>query len=853
MAQDGPRHATSSRATRSGTGQTRSKSGSVSMFHTRLLLLGLCMAAGALIPLLRVSQLTTVRGEELLARAESKLVTERLIPTSRGRILDRKDRVLAVDVPSFDIAVDYPLISGSWAFTEAARLARKEHAAIWRQIPSEEREKLIMELVGQQQDRLAKAWAKLAEISGVPLADLEERRAEITGRVSRMAAELTEASRRALEAERLERGRELAVPAAEAEKPIREQITSHIIIRGLSDKLAFEFPGGLLPPQSTELTKAAEEANAAALTAAGLLPGMRLVDGTRRQYPAEMLRVSIDRSFFPGPLRSAMALETTVPGVATPIVGQMRSTLYREDVETKPLRREQDGVRIIDLAGYAPGDAIGQSGVERLSEQTLRGQRGIETQRLETGEKQTTPPEPGSDVRLSLDASLQARIQALLSPEVGLTVVQPWHNNKAKAPGTLLPGAVVVMDVRSSQLLALASTPTWTRQQLATEPESILVHEADQAWLEKERARVREDNLKSGKTDRLPTAASLLPFLNRSLAKAYAPGSIVKPMIIAAAASEGLYRPGEQITCTGHLYPNQPNRMRCWIYKQFSMTHDQQFGRGLTGPEATMVSCNIFFFTLGQRLGPQRIVDWYQRFGIGESTAPKLGLGFQFPGAIGRARGASPSQDDEGELAEPDANTRASSGSPSPSDRIVSQGEAALLGIGQGPVSWTPLHAASAYATLGRIYLGLDEKVPPSIVLGARPASALSSPSPSISRPAVREALEGLRLAVSDSRGTGHHIKFTATDGVNMEEPVFNVPAVTVWGKSGTADSGVPSQDNPGASLDHSWFVVLVGRQGEDAPLYAVAVLVENGGSGGRVAGPLCNQVLWALRAEGYL
>jgi penicillin-binding protein 2 len=805
------------------------------------------MAGGALIPLLRISQLTTARGDELLAKAESRLITERLIPTTRGRILDRKDRVLALDVPSFDIAVDYPLISGSWAFAEAARLARKQHASIWRQIPSEEREKLIMELVPQQQDRLAKAWSKLADLTGTPLADLETRRAEITGRVSRMAAKLTEASRRALEAERLERGRELTVSAAEAEKPIREQVTSHIIIRGLSDQLAFEFPGGLLPQQADDLTKTAEEANAAALTAAGLLPGMRLVDGTRREYPAEMLRVSIDRSFFPGPLRSSMALDTAVPGVATPIVGQMRSTLYREDVETRPLRREQDGVRIIDLSGYAPGDSIGQSGAERLNESVLRGQRGIETQRLETGQKQTTPPQPGRDVRLTLDAALQARIQALLSPEISLTVVQPWHNNKAKAPGTLLPGAVVVMDVRSSQLLALASTPTWTRAQLATAPESILVHEADQAWLEKERSRVREDNTRNGAADRLPTAASLLPFLNRSLAKAYAPGSIVKPIIIAAAASEGLYRPGEQISCTGHLYPSQPNRMRCWLYKQFSMTHDQQFGRGLTGPEATMVSCNIFFFTLGQRLGPQRIVDWYQRFGIGEETAPRLGLGFQFPGAIGRARGASPSQDDADELAEPDANA------PDPSERIVTQGEAALLGIGQGPIAWTPLHAASAYATLGRIYLGLDEIRPPSIIQSAAPSTPLRSPSPSISRPAVREALEGLRLAVSDSRGTGHHIKFTTLDGVNMEEPVFNIPGVTVWGKSGTADSGVPSRDNPGASLDHSWFVVLVGRQGEDAPLYAVAVLVENGGSGGRVAGPLCNQVLWALRAEGYL
>ncbi|MBY0308734.1 MAG: hypothetical protein K2Q09_08330, partial [Phycisphaerales bacterium] len=56
---------------------------------------------------------------------------------------------------------------------------------------------------------------------------------------------------------------------------------------------------------------------------------------------------------------------------------------------------------------------------------------------------------------------------------------------------------------------------------------------------------------------------------------------------------------------------------------------------------------------------------------------------------------------------------------------------------------------------------------------------------------------------------------------------------------------------DPSASLDHSWFVVLAAREGEP-PRYAIAVMVENGGSGGRVAGPLCNQVLWQLKAEGY-
>ena len=53
--------------------------------------------------------------------------------------------------------------------------------------------------------------------------------------------------------------------------------------------------------------------------------------------------------------------------------------------------------------------------------------------------------------------------------------------------------------------------------------------------------------------------------------------------------------------------------------------------------------------------------------------------------------------------------------------------------------------------------------------------------------------------------------------------------------------------------LDHSWFVGLAEREGAETPEYAVAVIVEYGGSGGRVAGPVANQIIRALQEEGYL
>jgi penicillin-binding protein 2 len=175
-----------------------------------------------------------------------------------------------------------------------------------------------------------------------------------------------------------------------------------------------------------------------------------------------------------------------------------------------------------------------------------------------------------------------------------------------------------------------------------------------------------------------------------------------------------------------------------------------------------------------------------------------------------------------------------------------SEADCAMLGIGQGLIGWTPLHAADAYATLARGGLRITPRIrndagaPPQqrIDLGFKPQ-------------AVALALRGLERSVGEDRGTGHHITFVGADGVTMKENTFNLPGVKVWGKSGTADSGFKSASSE-ASLDHSWFVVLVGPEGGQ-PKYAISVMVENGGSGGRVAGPLCNQVLWQLRAEGYL
>jgi penicillin-binding protein 2 len=86
------------------------------------------------------------------------------------------------------------------------------------------------------------------------------------------------------------------------------------------------------------------------------------------------------------------------------------------------------------------------------------------------------------------------------------------------------------------------------------------------------------------------------------------------------------------------------------------------------------------------------------------------------------------------------------------------------------------------------------------------------------------------------------------------------VPGVKVWGKTGTAQTPPlaidpdgkegPAQPAIAREGDHSWFVVLAG---EEEPEYAVAVITEFGGGGGKVSGPICNQILHAMAHEGYL
>lgn len=788
-----------------------------SMFHRRLLLLAAAAGVAAAPLVFRLSSLTLVRGDELRAEAEAKLVRRQWTPTVRGSILDRKGRVLAHDRPSYDVLVSYPVITGDWANDQALAAARKTFGRTgWMELSAKQREEAIGKLLPVFQLHLEAGWNRLASTLGITRAELDVRRDAIVTQLNQRQESIVKRRVEKEQAEAAQRNEtltpeKLAAIEKRASAPIAEFTQAHLIAGRVSDDLGFAC-GNLgieeVVPEPIEL----ESSVLSAPVSVPLLPGLSVVDSGDRDYPYEAMEVSLSRSTLPTPMRSDEDVTIQIEGVACHIIGRLRDKVFG-DVAADPVmgrpaiagdatrRRNylsanpsvaqlaisEDG---IDRGAYRDGDRIGDAGVESSYEMQLRGLRGSATTRLDTGTKEYITPVKGQDTTLTLDILLQARVQAAMSKEFGLAVVQPWHmQESATQPvGTEMHGAAVVLDIDTGEILTAVSTPTFSRRQLREAPETVF-------------------------QDRVAT-----PYVNRCWEQPYPPGSIIKAPVLAGAVTFGNYKPEELIACSGYLIPNQPNIYRCLVYKRYSTTHSVILEHDLNGAEAVMVSCNIFFYTMGRRMGPDALVRLYREFGI---TRPfELGAGPEFIGQLGK-------NNDGLDLKLPDA---------------------IQMAIGQGPVSWTPLHAASAFATLARD----GTLVPPTLIKGRATDGARDL---GLDPRGISMAMEGLYQAVNGEKGTGRHLTF---DG--NEEPIFNAKGVKIWGKTGTAtapsilakdpDGQGPAKGDVLEEGDHSWFVVMVGR---DRPRYVIAVVIDYGGSGGKVSGPICNQIIHALMAEGYL
>ena len=779
-------------------------------FYRRLVLVVVVGVFAVLLLGIRLVQLTVIEGEALRQTAEQSIRRDQFLPSWRGSIIDRNGLVLAEDRASWDVGVPFSVLSGRWANDRATEEAIDSVGKeAWAMLAPEAQGQLILERVSSWTGLIEQLYEGICVCTDLPREELDLRIDAIRQSISRMIAHVHDRQRSAFEAIKETTTLDIFRP-----RPIAEELESHVLVTGLDDEVAFSL---------RRFTQALDQDARSRLgdTAENSVELIELIDGGRRSQPRGASLVTIDRAGFPRPLRMEEPLELLVAGIGDHILGSTRTDVRAEDVRRRPFREPSTG-EVLDLGGYRAGlDSIGVRGVEASMEDRLRGTRGIESRNLETGDVLVQPHVPGETIQLTIDWELQAEIQGLLDPRTGLARVQQYHvgwsGDVAKPTqlplGTPLDGSVVVLDVETGEILAMVSSPTFT------------------------------DGVAMDRGNRTTHA----PFLHRAIEAASPPGSIVKPLVYVAAATDGVIAVDEEIVCTGHLLPEKPDQLRCWIYKSYGTTHGTP-DDPLDAIEAIQNSCNIFFYTVGRRMGLERLSQWYRRWGLDEPL--RTGLAYEREVEVTR-----------GGVSRWETRTFGESGGQVPDPSQVPaggrSGESIMLGIGQGRLTWTPLQAANAYAMLARggaiedAHLIREDWFDE----GRRSGSLELDPE------ACRRALEGLRLTIEDPQGTANNLRYP--DG---RDSIFDIPGVRVWGKTGTATAparrvdvngdGILSDAPPDErklGLDHAWFVGLAGDLEDGRPRYAVAVLLEYGGSGGRVSGPLAAEVIRSLVRHGYL
>jgi penicillin-binding protein 2 len=243
-----------------------------------------------------------------------------------------------------------------------------------------------------------------------------------------------------------------------------------------------------------------------------------------------------------------------------------------------------------------PMDAwVGQIGAELAFENLLHGVEG--KQEIKTNENGTvidvvteSEPQPGKQIYLSLDIDLQMNVEHELRSHIEATNLIREKENQVKIPG----GAVVVTDVRTGEILAAATYPTF----------NILTVSEDLPML----------SIDPGK-----------PLLNRATQGGYSPGSTFKMITAFTGLRYGVIGRYSEINDVGKFTKHESFQPACWIYNSARIGH----GR-LNVVQALERSCNYFFITVsdwlpgGGRGGAEKLVETAKDFGLGISTGLQI-------------------------------------------------------------------------------------------------------------------------------------------------------------------------------------------------------------------------------------
>lgn len=238
---------------------------------------------------------------------------------------------------------------------------------------------------------------------------------------------------------------------------------------------------------------------------------------------------------------------------------------------------------------YGINDVIGKVGIQYVFEEYLRGKDGIKQLDMSvdgtiTDEYITQEAVAGSDVILTIDANLQAATEKALANNIK-KIASGGFSKRSDAKA----GAAVVMNVKTGEILAMASYPDY-------EPE-LFVNGISQKKLDEYN---KGDNI-----------------FNRAISGVYAPGSTFKMITAIAGLETGVITPTEKINDIG-VY-KKAHEPACWIWNSYGMSHGW-----LNVTEAITHSCNYFFYEVGYRATINNIAKYAKYYGLGEKTNVEL-------------------------------------------------------------------------------------------------------------------------------------------------------------------------------------------------------------------------------------
>jgi penicillin-binding protein 2 len=685
--------------------------------------------------LIHMQLLPTSTVQSDIERLKKQKGQSRQLKTVRGQILDRNGRIMATDEPHFQMCIDYKFSS---FMDERVRRGKLLRAAVSEDPDAVAEVQKELDLGLEDLEQVIK---KCAQFRGVNSEDI---RTEI----QRMNDDIWgdrafQAWRRNFrDSELLNKYHVLSVPRSEAmtDFEVKEpDETNRIRLISKIDIAEMHVPQMILELQTDDDIFAAQLEFLK-------VDGIQILPKAGRLYPY------------------GTVASQTIGWVGLVTQPQDRQ-LFKDD----------------RLASYLAEDIGGrEDGVEYVCESILRGRRGEEFRDID---KQIVRTEIsfGSDVTLTLDVELQKEIENYLS-------TYPHEPNRG--PGM----AAVIIDVESSDILALVSMPVYDLN----------------------RARYDYTNLVQnlGK-----------PLINRAINQRYPPGSVVKPLILIAGLESGRITPERTISCPAEKAP--PNWPNCLLFRKYGVGHDGRWPNNARN--AIRGSCNIYFSRLAHMIDPLILQRWLFKFGYGRQILfpPASVIQNENPRNFRQLSGIISNVIPKKAIKDFDQL-------PPLSDR-----ERRWFGIGQGALRATPLQVANSMATVARRGVFKLPKLFKSSVSAAAQNTAYDSSAVGqgtdleISSRTLDVIYDGMSAVVNEISGTAHSTFEGVIDSLNAS-------GIKVYGKTGSTQ--LP---------EHAWFGGFV-VDSKDRRI-AIAVVVEGGQSGSQDAAPLARDIILLCIEHGYI